>query len=432
MINKIKNILESKNIDEYKIIEERISSEEAFFVKSDIDMTRSKDVHHFKVTVYKNFEQDKAKYTGSSSFNIDPTMKIDEIDKTIEDGIFAAGFVKNEYYSIPKIKIEKIENVKSKFSEETLSYWMPKLAEALYKNDNEKNGGINSAEIFLNKNYKRIVTSYGVDASYESYEGMIEFVTTWKEKDEEIELYKMLTFSDYDPKTISEAVNEMLFLAKQRAIAKNTVKSGRYKVILSGNPVKEVLSYYVDKTSAANIYNKISTLKVGDSIQGDKVKGDLINLTLDPRVENSIYSAPIDNDGLPLSRIDIIKDGKLEIYHGDLRHSYYLKNKATGNIKNFVVNGGSKTIDDMKEEPYLELVTFSDFQMNSTTGDFGGEIRLGWYYDGEKTIPITGGSLSANISDIDDNIFLSKEIQKESGFVGPKAIEMSNVVIAGE
>lgn len=431
MINKIKSILEHEDISEYKVIETRTSSEEVFLVKKDIDMTRSKDVQHFEVTVYKDFEENEVKYRGSAVFNIEPTMSEDEIKKVVEENIFAAGFVKNKYYDIPKINNGKLENVKSKFSENELSDWMPKLIEDLYKNDNEEKGGINSAEIFLNKNYKRIITSYGVDSSYENYDGMIEFITTWKET-EEIELYKMLTFSDYDPNYISNSVKNMIFLAKERAKAKETVKSGKYKLILSGSPVKEVLSYYVDNSRAANVYNKISTFELGQLIQGEDVKGDLINLTLDPKVKNSIYSEPIDNDGVVLNKTLAIKDGKLQSYHGDLRHSYYLNIKATGDIRNFVIEPGSKSIDSMKSEPYLELVAFSDFQMDSTTGDFGGEIRLGWYFDGQKTIPVTGGSLNANINNLHDNMFLSKEIQNESGFVGPKAIEMHDVVIAGK
>lgn len=430
MINKIKSILEGEDVSEYKIIETRTSSEELFLIKKDVDMTRSKDVQHFEVTVYKDFEENGLKYRGSSTFNIEPTMVEDEINKLVKDNIFAAELVKNEYYDISQINNDKLENVESKFSQNELSYWMPKLIEALYKNDNEEKGGINSAEIFLNKNYKRIITSYGVDSNYESYDGMIEFITTWKET-EEIELYKMLTFSDYDPEYISNSVKNMIFLAKERAMAKETVKSGKYKVILSGSPVKEVLSYYVNNSRAANVYNKISTFKLGELIQGNVVKGDLINLTLDPKVANSVYSEPIDNDGVALHKVSVIKNGKLESYHGDLRHSYYLNAKATGDIKNFVVESGSKSIDDMKKEPYLQLVAFSDFQMDSTTGDFGGEIRLGWYFDGKNTIPITGGSLNANITNLHDNIFLSKEIQNEDGFVGPKAIEMHNIVIAG-
>ena len=58
MIDKIKQILISnKNIDGYKIVENNIESNELFFVKKNVDMDRAKNVHHFKVTVYKDIEE---------------------------------------------------------------------------------------------------------------------------------------------------------------------------------------------------------------------------------------------------------------------------------------------------------------------------------------------------------------------------------------
>ena len=432
MIGSIKNILDNfDEVDGYKIVETKTSSEELFLVKKELDTARSKDVQHFKVTVYKDFQDDGKKYKGSSTFDIHPSMNEDEIERAIKDNIFASGFVKNQYYELSNKDNKNIENIESKFSSMQLSDWMPKLTEALYSNDVEEKGGINSAEIFLNKVYKRIITSEGIDKSFESYKGMIEFIVTWKEE-EEIELYKMLTFSDYEPNFISDSVKEMIFLAKERAKAKGTIKSGKYKVILRDEAVKEILKYYVDKTRVESIYNKISNLKIGDYIQGDKIKGDLINLELDPNFANSIYSEPFDGDGISLSKVNIIENGKLKRYHGDFRHSYYLDADITGNIYNFKIKSGTKNIVDMKNEEYIELVTFSDFQLDSVTGNFGGEIRLGWYFDGKDTIPITGGSLSGNINDIHSNMFLSKELQTSDGFIGPKAIEMFEVSIAGK
>lgn len=431
MINRIKAILDKFNLDDYKVVENKTVSEERFFIKNYLDMIRSKDVQHFKITVYKDFEDDGKKYRGSSTFDVHPTNSDKEIQKLIEDNYFAASFVKNEYYELPAKCEEKANAINSRFSELPLCDWMPKLSEALFKEDKEKDGGINSAEIFLNKEYRRIINSKGTDVSYEIYSGMIEFITYWK-AEEEIELYKMLTFSDYKPEYIEESVKEMLNLSKARAEAKNTIASGKYKVILKNDPVKEVLSYYVYHSDAEAVYKKISTLKAKQAVQGEEVNGDFINLDLDPCLENSIYSAPYDSDGVALKKANIIENGILNSYHGDFRHSYYLNTKTTGSINNAVIKGGSKTINEMENEPYVELISFSDFQLDQMTGDFGGEIRLGFYFDGEKKIPITGGSLSGNIKDIQSNMYLSKEVKDYGGFIGPKAIEMFNVSIAGK
>lgn len=431
MINRIKAILNKFKPDGYKIVESRTVSEEQFFIKKNLDMARSKDVQHFKVTVYKDFEENGIKYRGSSAFDIHPTNTDEEIEKLIKDNYFAAGFVKNQYYELPEKCEEKAHAIKSRFSELPLSDWMPKLSEALYKEDNEKDGGINSSEIFLNKVYKRIINSKGIDVNYETYDGMIEFITFWK-AEEEIELYKMLTFSDYKPEYIKDAVKQMLFLSKARSEAKSTVASGKYKVILEDEPVKEVLSYYTYYSNAEAVYNKISDFKVNDAVQGKKASGDLINLELDPYLENSIYSAPYDNDGVALNKVNIIKNGILNNYHGDFRHSYYLNTEATGNINNAIIEGGSRTIDEMEKGAYVKLISFSDFQFNLMTGDFGGEIRLGFFFDGKKKVPITGGSLAGNIKDVESNMYFSKETKDYGGLIGPKCIEMFDVLIAGK
>jgi hypothetical protein len=62
MIDNIKRILEgSKEINEWKIVENKISSKEVFFIKDKIQMNRGKDVLHYKVTLYRDFEEDNKK-----------------------------------------------------------------------------------------------------------------------------------------------------------------------------------------------------------------------------------------------------------------------------------------------------------------------------------------------------------------------------------
>lgn len=432
MICKIKDILNSLKVSAYKILENKISSEEMFFIKKDLDMTRSKEVHSFKVTVYKDFEEDNKKYRGASTFDIHPTMGEKDIIEIIKDNYFAAGFVKNKYFNLPqRSKKKSIDIIVSEFSKMNLIDWMQRLSEALYKEDNMENGGINSAEIFLSKVYKRIINSEGIDVNFETYNGMIEFITFWK-AEEEIELYKMLNFSDFDPKYIEDSVKEMLLLSKERSEARSMVSSGKYKVILKDDAVKEVLKYYTYNSNAEAVYNEISDLKVGGVVQGKNVTGDLVSLSLDPNLENSIYSAPYDDDGVTLEKVNIYDKGILNKYHGDFRHSFYLKTESTGNIKNVVFGGGSKCIEDMKKDPYLELVSFSDFQLDILTGDFGGEIRLGFLFDGQNKVTFTGGSVAGNIKNVQNKMCLSKELQKSDGFVGPEAIEMFDVTVAGK
>ena len=69
--------------------------------------------------------------------------------------------------------------------------------------------------------------------------------------------------------------------------------------------------------------------------------------------------------------------------------------------------------------------------MDSFSGFFGGEVRLGIYFDGEKTYPVTGFSISGNINEKKCELTLSKEqISTSSGYEGPKYILVPGMDIA--
>lgn len=433
MIENIKRIISNiKEIDDWKINEKIVESKELFFVKKELDMNRAKDVHHIRLTLYKNFEENGKRYKGSSNTSIHPTMNDEEIEQVIREAVYAAGFIKNEYFPLVEPKLENIGVIENKFNNDFMSNWMPKLTDEIFLSDKYENGWINSAELFLDKVNIRIVNSKGIDIRWKTYRGELEFITTWKEEEgEEIELYEDILFSDYDEKLIANSVDEILKISKDKSIAKPTPTLEDIPVILSGRPVKEFFNYYYDKAAASSIYQETSTLKIDESIQGHEVKGDKVNMALDPYLNNSTGSSPYDEDGLLLSKFSLYEDGILKRYWGSKRFSHYLGIEATGIIRNILVEGGSKSLKEIKEGPYLELQIFSDFQMDTLTGDFAGEIRLGWYNDGEKTIPVTGGSISGNINDVHKEMFLSKELQRLNNFKGPRSIKLKNLNIAG-
>ena len=440
MIENIKNILSKINgIDDWRIIENRTSSRELFFVRQEMDMNRGKEVTNYSVTVYVDFEDEGKKYRGSTTTNIHPTMTTEEIKNNIEEGIFAAGFVKNRYYPIPGqgdgslsgLSNGKHIEVESSFSKGNISTSLSNLSKILFEEDGYEKGGINSSELFLNKIHTRIINSKGIDVSFSRYTSMLEVVTDWKEENEEVEIYRNIEFTQYDEEMIKEEIRDMIHLSRERAIASPTPDLKDCTILLTGEPVKEFFNYYYMNTNAKMAYDGISTCKVGESVQGKNISGDKVNLKLEPNLDNSTHSVPYDTDGFPLKSVEIISDGTLLRYWGDFRHSHYLNVEPTGNIRNFVIKEGSKSVAEMKAAPHIELVSFSDFQMDPLTGDFGGEIRLGWYFDGEVTKTITGGSISGNIKEVESEMYLSSETQRSNNFSGPKIIELHNISLAG-
>lgn len=424
MLQKIVQILKENNdVSAYKIVENIVESDELFFVKRALDMNRGKKVHYFTVTVYRDFEEDGKKFRGDSQIKLHPTMNEEEINKAIAEAVFAAQFVKNQYYPLaPEVKstLENRQFYKNKCNEI--------ISEAIFRYDKDEKPIINACEVFWNKKYVRIINSEGVDVEYKKNSGDCEVITTWKSDREEVELFRNLRFAEIDSEAIASDIKNRIDMTKERAESVPTPKVKDIPVVISGDPVKEFFRYYGIRSKASSVWDKISTWKIGDNVQGEKVKGDKITLSLQPIMNNSTQSQPFDKDGLKLQPVTLIEEGILKRYCGDVRYSHYLGIEPTGDIKNMKVNGGSKSYDEFIQNPYLEAVEFSSFQVDMLTGDFGGEIRLGWYFDGEKKIAISGGSITGSINELEE-MYLSKEIQKDDNFEIPKSVRIKNVSI---
>ena len=428
MIERIKALLmKDADISGYKITEINKSSDEFFFITKNLDMHRAKDVCIYQVTVYKDFEEYGKQYRGSSVVTIHPTMNDEEIEKTLKDASFAAGLVKNEYYPLAMPCAIQPDSINSLLPENAAG----DIIDAAFKADCYEGGRLNSSELFINRNQVRIVNSNGVDVNYNGNSAELEFIAEWKNDVGSVEQYRYLAFSQLDLDSVTSEIDKYLNMSRERAEALPTPSLENIPVLLTGEPVSTFFSFYYSQTNALNIYNHMSTVKKDDYIQGKNVKGDHLTLSLIPSLKGSTHSSPYDGDGYVLSEVTIIRNGRVERLWGDIRHCHYLGVEPTGNIKNFTVEPGTKSISEMKKEPYLELLSFSDFQMDDTTGDFAGEIRLARYFDGTSCIPVTGGSLSGNIHQVQENMYLSKETAQENNFLGPKTIQLFDASVAG-
>ncbi len=414
MIKSILKVLDKVKNDGWLIVNTIIESEELFFIKKELDMNRGKKVNNIHVTIYREIEVDGTKFTGSSRTRISPTMNDTEILDALNVASLAASFVKNQYYELVKPSEYSFKSSVKKVD-------INKLIEAVYKNDTHKNGSINSTEFFVEKHTKRILNSRGVDVSYDIQSCMIEIIADWKEDGEEVELHEILHFASIDYLELENRVSDLLEETRLRAIATPLKPVGNVPVILSGGSVKSMIQYFTIRANNQYKYEGYFDNSIGDKLQGE-IKGDAINVTLKAILENSTLSAPCDSDGFILNDVNIIKNGELVNRFGSKRYSSYLSLETTGNIQNVDVEPGSLE-ESVFLEPHIEIIAFSDFQTSVLTGDFGGEIRLARYYDGDKYIPYYGGALTGNMKNIQSNIKLSVELQQLNNFKGPKYIK---------
>lgn len=425
MIDKIISALKENQIARYQINVTDEESVELFFIKKRLDMRRAKKVSHCQVTVFHEFDKDGQRMLGSSAVAIESSLTQAEIEKKLKDAYFAASFVCNPYYELPKGGQEEMVCIESSLAGQTLADNAARMAEALFAEDCREDVFLNSAELFVMQTQVRILNSEGVDVGYVKHHVNGEFVAQCPSP-QDVETYRNYAYDDLDTEALRAKVKEALELTKARANAVLAPRAGKYKVLLSGSYVRELLQFYLSRSSSAAIYPKYSTYSLGAQVQGEQVTGDRLNLTLKAKEP---YSA----EGVKMVDRPLLENGVLKTIHGGCRFAHYLGIEPTGSYGGFSMPAGTCSFEEMKkgEEPCLYVVNFSSFETNPFSGQFGGEIRLAFLIEGDKVTPVTGGSVNGSVLEVQSKFTFSSELQKEKGFEGPFAVCLPEVSVAG-
>ncbi|MBN2880062.1 MAG: hypothetical protein JXN65_10600 [Clostridia bacterium] len=432
MVERLKKILEKEiGSNKWLINYEQVKSKELFFIKDRMDMNRAKSVEHCRVTVYKEIEDAGQRFLGSSVFKAAPGMSDEEIAECIKDSIYSAGLVKNQVYSLAKPSDSQLPQIESNIDFENGMETIEKTIKLVYGIDGERTASVNSMEIFLQQKSIRVANSEGVDLAYTKPELIIELVVDCEGEKESVELYDMIKVSSFDEEFLKRKIEGDFINVEKRAIAEKVQINKEVPVVLRGAAVCEIFSYYTFKSDTLAVYKKYSQAKIGDEVQGSDIAGDKISITLKPEIKNSVDSAYVDADGVILKELPLIKDGRLLAYHGSSRYSQYCNVDITGEIPNVCIHAGSGNYDEMLKGECIEVFGFSDFQMDAVTGDFGGEIRLAVHHMADGTEkPITGGSVTGNIEDIQKGMILCAESDITGHYQHPRIIKIKGAKIS--
>ncbi|MBQ1685094.1 MAG: hypothetical protein II072_06250 [Clostridia bacterium] len=423
MEKRILDLLNKAGIEEYRITFFTERTAELFFVKKQLDTRRIKDTAKYLVTVFRIEEKGGEKLKGAIDVMVLSSMSDDEIVKAFKDAYFAAQFALNPYYDAPKPVTAAPVCKTGRLAELAPEKAAGLMAEALFAADNAEGAFINSAEVFISKKSVRIVTSTGTDVSWTEAKASGEYVVQAKEP-EDVEMYRHFAYNELETEELTRQVKEQLTFIHDRARAERILRSGSYDLILTGENAAEVLDFYLTRSSAYMIYPGYSRWAVGDDVQGEAI-GEKIELTL--RAD-----APYSGEGIPMIDRKLFESGEMKLAHGGARFCGYLGLEPTGDYSSFSCdNAGSMSFEEMKKRPCLWAVTFSDFQMDSFSGHFGGEIRLAYLIDGEKAIPVTGGSINGSILEAQKDIVFSADRFKSEHYSGPYAMMLRGVSVAG-
>lgn len=424
-MKRYEDLLKSCGVEQYIITDETEESVELFFIKKKLDMRRIKSNEKISVTIYKTINEGANKFIGESDFTGDPSMTDEEWIAKIKAALYSAEFVHNKYYELPKGEKSDLVVAESDLMNYSLEEAANLFVKAVYEEDINPRSFINSFELFAVNRTVAIKGTNQSDVSYQKREINGEFVVQCKEPTD-VETYQDFRFDTLNISEMKELVSRTISMTIDRAKATKMPKSGVTDVVLSHKYMSELMNFYKDRASVASIYPGYYENKLNENIQGDDVKGDVLNMKFSP-VE------PFSGCGIRMIERDFIKDGVLMTLHGSARFSYYLNVPAIGYYGKVVLPSGDVSFEDLLKRKCLHIVNFSDFQMDSDTGHFKGEIRLAYCYneDGSRTI-VTGGSINGSIFEAQKEFIFSKECQNLPYYSGPKAVLLKNVPVAGE
>ena len=199
-------------------------------------------------------------------------------------------------------------------------------------------------------------------------------------------------------------------------------------VVLDAPELDQLFGNYIGNLNFSMVYQHSNAFSVGDDIQKD-AKGDRLTLTMCGEVKGSVSSSAFDADGITLVDRKIIENGKAIALYGGTRFAQYLGEKATGNLGCISVECGTLTDEAKKSTPYFRCASMSGLQVDIYNDYIGGEVRLGYYFDGNKEIPVTGISISGKLSTALANMRLSTDETTYESYNGPKCALFEGIEI---
>ena len=418
-IQRIRQALETAGIRDWTLTETKNEGAELYFVKKQLDTRRAKDTTIYRATVFRN-EDGK---TGETSVVLLASFSDEKMVSDLKDAYTAAGFAMNPGYTLPEPVKAPLARKTGPLYELPLAEIAGRMAKAAFKADTGTGSFLNSLEVFANRGTVRVLTSRGTDVSWESADIRGEFVVQIKEP-EDVEMFFLFGYDTLAEEALYEKTAEALRFVKDRAVARKIVPSGKYDVLISDENAAEFMQFYGARSSAMMIYSHYSQWEIGKDVLGAET---------DPLTVTLRATEPYSAEGIPMRDRPMLEKGVLRTIHGGSRFAQYLGIEPTGTYgKVSVDNPGTASFADFRKKPVIWPVMFSDLRVDPMSGEFGGEVRLGYWSDGEKTVPVTGFSISGSLIEAQKTMETTTDRYTSKPYDGPFAFLLKGLTVSGE
>lgn len=424
MFETVKNRLAKLECDGWELTESVKRGWEFYFIRHQLDQNRAVEVKTVTVKLYKALED--GKFLGSASGEIPPTASEAEIDKALETLLFQASLVKNPFYTLQDKPVDVPEKT-ARVDVEKISESFLRALRGVRETETED---LNSYEVFVSEIERRFENSNGVRYRCVYPVSTVDLVVNARREGHEIELYRFYTSGTCDSERLRGDVERVLRFGKDRLLAEPTPKLGKGDVVFSTEDAREIYQFFAAHMNAAMKVRRLSDWEIGKPICPDAT-GDLVTIEALSSLPNSSRDFPVDEEGAVIRDRFLVRDGVAESFWGDRQFSQYLGLADSSNVGNFRVHGGRESAEAIRGGDYLEVVEFSDFQVDTMAGDIAGEIRLGYWHHGGETTVITGGSITGNLVEAMKTMRFSSETVQYDSAVIPAVTRLEDLRITG-
>lgn len=420
-------------VADWRLVSSTSSRRERYFVGKKIEQTRLVEDGQHILTLYVDGDAEGRKTRGEATVTLQPSLSEAELDAKLRKAAFAASKSKNPWFELPGPAPAKAALPNSGFEKLGEKAAMDGSAAALFEPEAAGSEGaaaaagarINSLELFLSREDREFLNSKGQSFSGRRWRGYSEFVVDCPSEAGPVELFDDVEFSEPDPRRLAAATGTRLAEVLDRAKATPMPALSGIPVIMRGKEAEEIFGWFFGNASTTMVFTKASTFSVGTKIQEGE-EGvpavEPLDLWAEPFIEGLVASGAFDPDGFPLERSPVIERGVCVNLVGSVRHADWLGLPRKGAFSLFSVSPGATSLAQMRAKPHLEPVMFSDFRLDGVTGDFGAELRLAYWFDGTRRIPVTGGSISGSVSEFKSTMLRSSELALGARSLCPTAI----------
>ena len=415
-------LLNAASVDGYRVNTVKTESYELFFVHERLETVRGTDTCNTQVTVYVDHDGKR----GEASFKVYASTTEAEVIASIADAAGKAKKINNEFFTLPDA-LELSAEIPSNFTDYEPKALAKEMAKAVFSAETYGCGSVNALEVFINKTTSSVQNSNGRSVSETKYSAVVEVIPTWTDG-ESVELYQCERFSHFDVNDLRSKVEQKMREVRDRGVAQQPKEKLSCRVVLDAKELSHLFSDIVGELDYASVYSHMNSFSVGDSIQKER-RGDAISVTMRGAIEGISASALFDVDGTLMKDTEVIRNGEIVANYGSHRFAQYLGKEPTGQLGCAEVEVGTLTDDELASAPYFRCVSMSGIQLDILSDYIGGEVRLAYYVDGDKVIPMTGISISGKLSEALNSVRFSNVKECAGRYLGPKLASFEGIEI---